>query len=253
MSTTKEYESERKLRHTSDGQVEVSIPSEVVEDYSLAHQQPYRITPELDGTQVTFRVDVGPDVSGKRSNERTFKQYQQTKMRWPSHIAQALEMHSFADDSHVATIFEQIDDQSFRVSTWPALEPTTNGSTDLIEGLSQVRKSLVKIKHEDSPTGVKEYRLELPNDYRDMYELEEGDEFGVRISARDGQLALVIELEPSEQERRTWSWQTWRNGVEDFENLQFGAYISKQLVHGLDEAVGTNVKLRPEHGRIVLL
>lgn len=257
----KTYESEPKLRCTSDGRIEVTVPTEVVEDFEIGHEQPYRITPELNGTEVTFRIDLGDRVTGELSNERTFRQYgensgrsTQTKQRWPTHIARALRLHSFADENDVETTFEKIDDQTYRISTWPPVEPV-NGNNDRVEELSPAYKSFLEIPNDDKPTGVQQFRLDFPTAYGDQYQIEKGDDVTFLIGTRNGQLALIIDLDPSDDVDRTRSIQHRELVAEGSVNPHsvYMLHIPKQLVHGLQEAIGTNVKLLPERKQIALI
>lgn len=43
------------------------------------------------------------------------------------------------------------------------------------------------------------------------------------------------------------------NGVDGYENEQYSGHISKQLVHALQDVIGTSVKVHPEPGQLILV
>lgn len=255
MAQTTAHEST--LRHNTDGEIETTIPNELVDELELEGSQPVAFTPYLDGTSINFHVQL-VDVNDEYSNVRRLKQvgeYNQTTLRWPRQLAEILGLHTLADTEDAIVEFDVVDDgDALTVAIWPDVKPwfTSRGVGQFVAPLK--RKQLVKLRDDDHPLGIVKYRFELPMKYSEAYNLTAGDEVAWRISSRNGHLVLVMDLDvksdDSHNQVMTILGHETSGRAGDTSMLR-SVHVPKQVVHALGFGDASLV-LKPEEGRMIV-
>lgn len=246
----------------SDGADAVTtVPGNIAGAFGLGGGDPVRLTVALvDGTFV-FR-DTVAGINGEQSNDRTLHaegvDRGQLTQRFTRTLADSLSLDTpgMGDTRRVNWTVENADLGRLRLEPEPALRPwmpddgpALRSVGDVIAG--PVRRRLVGNPDPQASQGVRNYVLWVPAGFVDELGLEAGDPMAMRLSAREGELAVVYDQDVKGDERGA-SYVTTvmskQSGPDDHEQFALNFYKSWAQALGF---ANTPISWTLERNRIV--
>lgn len=245
---------------------EVRIPDEAVEYYGIEGGTPICFEPELQGSFIVIGMRVS-DVDETLATTTRVRQSGETTTwyaRIPKPMAVALGLGHLAGGDAQA-IVEAVDDGTMRMRTAPAMMPWTgHGGTPstAVQQLGAIEKPLLAIRTPENRTVPMQFRYDFGVGYTDAYELEAGQDVAMRYGAVDGELALMIDLDPSEDVGYHRTLESYQGGEEGYKMDVMYVHPHKAHVQSLgmgtdpieeDETTGIDVLAIPGTKEIALL
>ena len=249
---------EMPLRSNS-GQVEVTVPSDLVRFHEFEGGEPISFVPRLSQGTIVFDLLKG---RGGWSNERNIKQvgkYDQTILRFPKEFAVECGLFSRVDcEEGVRVTFETHFQRDLTLSTQPPMKPFEFPDQGK-ELATPYYTHLDKNPNENSH----QLRLSVRQSWSDesVLDLSGGEKYATRLSSRNEELALSLDLNVDPKEYG-------RSNVRSFFEHELGSPestrdytevrgpFSKSFAHGLDLARPTKqkitLKIWPEPNRIMI-
>lgn len=254
-ATMPEYEVELRV---NSSQLEATIPKDLVRFHEFENGESVSFSPRLQQGEVVYDIDRG---KGGWSNERKIKRVNDWAcLRFPNEFAvERGLLEGAACDSGVTLHFETHHKKELTLSTSPSMKPVeyADGGKMLEE---PYYTTLKKNPNEDSH----QLRLDVLQPWSNdgVLSLDGGEKYATRLSSRERELALVLDLEVDPADENNSNVRTFFRhdlssieGVDDDYSAIRGAF-SKPFAHGMDLARPTDkpvsVKMWPEPNRIVV-
>lgn len=240
---------ERSLWLSSGGQVESTIPMDLVNARGLRGGEPISIRPVIEETTLAWRIVDDETVTGDRVNDRKVKHRaepnDQYTLRFPGVLAAMSGLDRLVVGENASLEYERAE-RGFRVRTWPPLRPWMPPATDDDLDVDPVEKRLVELPNQ--------FHVEIATPHARELDLEKGQPVAFRFTVRDGQIAVVADLNVASEERdraHIRQVQSHVSGGDGREMEQFRIYVPKAAVHALNWD-DTPLTFEVEPGRIVI-
>lgn len=255
MAQEPQFQSAQTLLRQGSQSFEVRLPDDAVDDYDIAASTPIKWTPQLDGSTLGVTLQIG-NVDESLATVTRVRQSGETTTWYgkvPKPMAVALGMGPLCEMGAQA-IIERVDDSTLKLRTAPAMTPWTGHNSEpsmAVQNLDVVEKPLYAIRTPDNRSHPMQFRFDFGKEYRDAYELERGQDVGLRYGAVDGQLALMIDFDPESDAGYRRKLQRYEAGVEGHEVDVIAVYPHKAHVQSL--GLGTDPLVEDETPEIRVL
>ena len=247
------------LRLNSD-QIEVTIPSDLVEFHEFEGGEAVAFVPKLRDGHIEFGIFPG---NGGWSHERKLKQvgkYDQTILRFPKEFAVERGLfHRVKREDEVELKIETNLQKELNISTDPPMKPV-----EYPDSTEKLAEPYFSILHENEGANGQQLQFAVRQSWadKDVLDLDGGERFATRLSVRNDDLVLVLDLDVKPDQYDQTNVRTFFShdlssieGVDD-EYTQIRSAFSKAFAHGLDLArpteKKTSLKVWPEPNRLVM-